>query len=168
MLERLARAGPGDPSDPASGPPPSTRQSTTGIVSRLAIGTGDHTLRIDAADVIWIEAEDYYVRLHTKRGRHLMRASMSYFEERLDPRSFVRSHRRAIVNLREVRQLMDGASTLLMSDGAQVAISRSRRPWNDCLAHWSAARAERAQGTPARPETVSCLRIQRTSARPRR
>jgi two-component system LytT family response regulator len=128
VLERLALAEPGDPSDPASGSQAGAQQITTAIVSRLAIGTGDNTLWIDAADVIWIEAEDYYVRLHTKRGRHLMRVSMSFLEERLDPRSFVRSHRRAIVNLREVSRLMDGASTLLMSDGAQVAISRSRRP----------------------------------------
>ena len=53
----------------------------------------------------------------------------STLEERLDPRHFVRVHRAAIVNLQEVKELdaRDGGATLVMSDGARVAVSRSRR-----------------------------------------
>ena len=48
----------------------------------------DYVLK--TSDVVWIEAEDYYVRIHSKRGRHLVRASLSSLEARLDPREFLR------------------------------------------------------------------------------
>jgi two-component system, LytTR family, response regulator len=97
-------------------------------VTRLAIGHGDHTFWIHVSDVVWIEAEDYCVRPHTKHGRHLLRTSMSSLEERLDPRVFVRSHRAAIVNVGEVSRIDSEGAGLVLSDGTQVAISRSRRP----------------------------------------
>ena len=99
-----------------------------GFLKRLAIGHGAQTVWIDVSDVVWIEAEDYYVLVHAKQGRHLLRTSMSSLEERLDPRMFVRSHRAAIVNAREVMHVEPGATALLLSDGTRVAVSRSRRP----------------------------------------
>jgi two-component system LytT family response regulator len=79
-------------------------------------------------EIIWIEAEDYYVLVHSMRGRHLVRMPLASFEERLDPEIFARVHRAAIVNLREVKELdqRDGA-WLAMSDGSRVPVSRSRK-----------------------------------------
>jgi two-component system, LytTR family, response regulator len=101
---------------------------TKEFVKKLAIGYGAQTQWIDVADVLWIEAEDYCVLVHTRHGRHLLRASMSSLEERLDPRWFVRSHRAAIVNMREVTHLESDGAALQLSDGTHIAISRSRRP----------------------------------------
>jgi two-component system LytT family response regulator len=113
---------------PANAPMLGAGATPNDYVTRLAIGHGDHTLWIDASDIVWIEAEDYYVRLHTKQGRHLLRTSMASLEERLDPRVFVRSHRAAIVNVGEVSRIDSEGAGLVLSDGTQVAISRSRRP----------------------------------------
>ena len=80
-------------------------------------------------EVIWIEAEDYYVLIHSTRGRHMVRASLASLEQRLDPRSFVRVHRAAIVNLEEIRETReDDGLLLVLSDGSHVSVSRSRRP----------------------------------------
>lgn len=97
-------------------------------LTRFVIGHGDEALSIAVDDVLWIEAEDYYVRLHTRQGRHLLRLSMASLEERLDPRRFVRSHRAAIVNVREVRRIDPEGAMLELSEGTHVPISRSRRP----------------------------------------
>jgi two-component system, LytTR family, response regulator len=97
-------------------------------LTRLAVGHGGDTLTIDVSDIVWIEAEDYYVRLHTHVGRHLLRMSMAALDERLDPRLFVRAHRGAIVNVREVARFDTDAATLTLTDGAQILVSRSRRP----------------------------------------
>jgi len=79
-------------------------------------------------DVVWIEAEDYYVRIHSKRGRHLVRASLASLEARLNPRDFIRAHRAAIVNVDEVREIQDkGGLGLVLSDGTTVPVSRSRK-----------------------------------------
>ena len=96
---------------------------------RLAFKVGDRAVVLKTEEIVWIEAEDYYVLVHSTRGRHLVRVPLATLEERLDPRHFVRVHRAAIVNLQEVKELdaRDGGATLVMSDGSRVAVSRSRR-----------------------------------------
>ncbi len=99
-----------------------------GYLQRLALKDGDRTVILKVGDILWIEAEDYYALVHSKQGRHLVRATLASFEQRLDPRMFVRVHRTAIVNLEEVRTLHDaGRLVLTLSSGTEVAVSRSRR-----------------------------------------
>jgi two-component system LytT family response regulator len=98
---------------------------------RLSIRTGGRTLVLRASEVVWIQAEDCCVRVHSKRGRHLLRASLSSLEQQLDPGRFLRVHRTAIVNLDEVEELQplaSGACLLVLSDGSRLAVSRSRKP----------------------------------------
>ena len=66
--------------------------------------------------------------IHTMRGRHLVRGSLTALEEQLDPHAFVRTHRMSIVNLHHVRETheRDGLH-LVLSDGSHVAVSRSRK-----------------------------------------
>ena len=97
-------------------------------LERLSFRAGDHSIVLKAAEVIWIEAEDYYVLIHSKRGRHMVRATLSSLEQRLDPRAFLRVHRAALVNLQEVQEIREDAGlSLVLSDGSHVAVSRSRR-----------------------------------------
>lgn len=95
---------------------------------RLAFKTGDRAIVLKVEEIIWLEAEDYYVLVHSTRGRHLVRMPLASLEEKLDPQVFARVHRAAIVNLREVKELdQREGSWLVMSDGARVPVSRSRK-----------------------------------------
>lgn len=95
---------------------------------RLAFKRGDKSILVNASDILWIQAEDYYVRLHAKTGRHMVRATLSSLEDRLDPETFLRVHRAAIVNLDEVREVdREAGLSLVLADGSRVAVSRSRR-----------------------------------------
>jgi two-component system, LytTR family, response regulator len=97
-------------------------------LQRLAFKDGERSVVLKTADVLWVEAEDYYVLIHSKQGRHMVRASMASLEQRLDPRHFRRVHRTAIVNVDEVRAMYDrGGLHLTLSDGSDVPVSRSRR-----------------------------------------
>ena len=97
-------------------------------LTRLSFRQDDHSVMVSVADVIWIEAEDYYVLVHTRQGRHMVSAPLASFETRLDPRQFVRVHRAAIVNLQEVREVHDaGGLLLVLSDQSHVPVSRARR-----------------------------------------
>jgi two-component system LytT family response regulator len=98
-------------------------------LTRLSFRQDDHAVIVNVADVIWIEAEDYYVLVHTRQGRrHMVRAPLASFEGRLDPQRFVRVHRAAIVNVAEVREVHEaGGLLLVLSDGSHVPVSRSRR-----------------------------------------
>ena len=44
-------------------------------------------------EIVWIEAQDYCVMVHSTRGRHLVRGSLTALEEQLDPEMLVRAHR---------------------------------------------------------------------------
>ena len=111
----------GEAADPSvSGPPR--------FLQRLSIKQGDRTVVLRAEEVVWIEAQDYCVTVHSTRGNHLVRASLASLEERLSPETFVRAHRMAIVNLTHVRETHDRDGLhLVLSDGARVGVSRSRR-----------------------------------------
>jgi len=105
-------------------------RATPGIENTLAIkGVGGVTLlRIDQID--WIEASDYYSRLHVGGKTHLLRRSMSELERDLQAFSFRRIHRSTIVNLDRVRGLElneDGEHDALLEDGTRLRLSRSHR-----------------------------------------
>jgi len=100
------------------------------LARRIIIGTAGSDLVLDVADISWIEADDYYAAVHSRGRRHLVRESLASLEARLDSRQFVRAHRRAIVNLAEVREIRSqsaGESLLILNDGSQLPLSRRRR-----------------------------------------
>ena len=107
---------------------PTAAPERPAYLTRLSFRQDDHSVIVNVADVIWIEAEDYYVLVHTRQGRHMVRATLASFEGRLDPQRFVRVHRAAIVNVHDVREVHDaGGLLLVLSDGSHVPVSRSRR-----------------------------------------
>jgi two-component system, LytTR family, response regulator len=98
--------------------------------ARIIVPVSSGDLVLDAAEIDWIEADDYYAAIYARGRRHLIRESLSSFEGRLDPVGFVRVHRSAIVNLdrvREVRVEPSGESQLVLRDGTRVPVSRRRR-----------------------------------------
>jgi two-component system LytT family response regulator len=97
-------------------------------LTRLSFRDGEASIVLNVTEIVWIEAEDYYVMVHSARGRHLLRATLASLQERLDPRTFLRVHRTAIVNLDHVRSVTDeGQLILVLSNDARVPVSRSRR-----------------------------------------
>ncbi len=96
---------------------------------RILVPTSTGDLVIDAAEIDWIEADDYYAAIHARQGRHLIRESLASLEQRLDSVRFVRAHRSAIVNVDRIREVRNeqGETTLLLSNGVCVPVSRRRR-----------------------------------------
>ena len=61
---------------------------------------------------------------------HLLRATMSEMEVKLDPELFCRIHRSTIVNLtriREVHTRPGGEYVVILADGTALRLSRSRK-----------------------------------------
>jgi two-component system LytT family response regulator len=91
----------------------------------LVVANGMADLILDVAEIVWIEAEDYYAAIHAAGRRHLVRESLSSLEGRLDRAQFVRVHRSAIVNLAAVREVRE--SEVVLRDATRLPISRRRR-----------------------------------------
>jgi two-component system LytT family response regulator len=100
-------------------------------LDRLVVRERDGSVVVPVSEIEWIEADTYYVRLHTSNGRsRLMRERMAVLESRLDPDVFFRTHRSAIVRLdrvRAVRTLSRYEHTVMLASGARVPLSRDRK-----------------------------------------
>jgi len=100
-------------------------------LNRIVLRTRNRILLIPAETIDWIEAAGNYARVHIGAESHLIRETMSTVEERLDPKAFVRTHRRAIVNLERVREVISvarGEYVLVLKDGTtRVPLSRGYR-----------------------------------------
>ncbi|MFA9216456.1 MAG: LytR/AlgR family response regulator transcription factor [Sphingomonadaceae bacterium] len=81
---------------------------------------------IRLADVLWLEAEGNYVKLHLAQRAVLYRMPLSRLEAQLDPAGYLRVHRRAIVALNQLATLQvqgDSSYQLTLRCGATVAVS---------------------------------------------
>ena len=97
---------------------------------RFAVRSRGEILFVRATDIVWIGAEGNYVRLHTPRGTHLLRDQLKSLEDQLDPGSFVRVHRSAIVNLDRIVKLVtdaDGSHSILLEGGSAVSLGPNYR-----------------------------------------
>ena len=106
------------------------RAPARNYLKRLLVKTAGRVFFLKADDIDWIEAADYYVKLHVGRKGHLLREAMSELEARLDPDKFLRIHRSTIVNLDRIRELSPlpgGEYTVVLHDGTELRLSRSRR-----------------------------------------
>jgi two-component system LytT family response regulator len=124
LLELAERAAP----DPGETSPADTDAGSGSHLERLTLKDGESAIVIKTSDIVWAEAQDYYVRIHSSRGRHLVRTTLALLEERLNPTLFLRVHRGAIVNLDAVTGIdeRDGMR-LLLAGGGEVPVSRARR-----------------------------------------
>ena len=99
-------------------------------VSRLAVKDGRRTVRLEVANIEWIDAAGDYMCIHIDGETHVMRGTMKALEEILDPHFFQRIHRSTIVNVGRVRELrphMNGEYFLTMDSDAEVKLSRHYR-----------------------------------------
>jgi two-component system LytT family response regulator len=96
----------------------------------LVVKDGSRTHVIAEADIVWVEAEDYYVAIHANGRRILARESLKTIEERLDREVFARVHRSAIVNTRWIKAIepvASGDQRLVLTDGTVLRVSRTHR-----------------------------------------
>ncbi|HYS09650.1 MAG TPA: LytTR family DNA-binding domain-containing protein [Myxococcales bacterium] len=96
----------------------------------LLLKDGARTMFLREDEIDWIEAQDYYVEIHAGGIAHLHREPLRDLEARLDPRRFVRIHRSAIVQIDRIRQLQSlpsGDAAVILRDGTELRVSRSRR-----------------------------------------
>lgn len=113
------------------GPPEAVRTGGRAPwLERLVVKRAGRVFFIEVGDVDWIEAADYYARVHVGPESFLLRKTMKSLEESLDPARFVRVHRSSIVRLDFVRELQPyfrGEYVVVLQDGTKLRLSRGRR-----------------------------------------
>ncbi len=99
---------------------------------RLVIKTsGKKIVFVYLKDIEWIEAFDYYIKIHTTSETHLVRESLKRMESKLPEGDFMRIHRSSIVNaafIKEVGIIENSEYQLKMMSGEVLKVSRTNRP----------------------------------------
>lgn len=97
---------------------------------RVLVREGRRTRFVPLAEVDWFEADGNYIRVHGAGEAYRTRGTITAIENALDPRQFVRIHRRIVVNMDRVREmspLPGGDGLLVLGDGSTLRLSRTYR-----------------------------------------
>ena len=103
-------------------------EEKTEILQRIAVKSGSKIEIIAIGDIVYLESEGDYVMIHTKEGKFLKEKTMKYFEQHLDPDTFIRIHRSYIININEISriELFEKESYIVkLKNGDQVKASSS-------------------------------------------
>jgi two-component system, LytTR family, response regulator len=107
-------------------------QATPGqYLERIALKASGGVELIPTAEIDWIESSGVYVTLHVATRNLLHRTSLNELSASLDPSTFVRVHRSAIVNVSGIvrlEPLSHGEFELVLKCGARPRLSRTYRP----------------------------------------
>ena len=98
-------------------------------IKTLTVKLGDKILLVKLADIVYAQAEDKYVFLHTADGRkHLTDFTLSALEEKLTE-EFVRIHRSEIINndyIKEIRKGFNGSLVFILNNAEETRLTSSR------------------------------------------
>ncbi|MDR2284942.1 MAG: LytTR family transcriptional regulator DNA-binding domain-containing protein [Sphingobacterium sp.] len=98
------------------------------VLERIVVKNGTQIKLIPVQQVIYLEAYDDYVKIHTKEGMFLKNKTMSSFEKQLDAKQFVRVHRSFIIKVDQLAKIepMEKESYRgILLNGDKVNISKS-------------------------------------------
>ncbi|MEU4512436.1 LytTR family DNA-binding domain-containing protein [Nonomuraea wenchangensis] len=91
----------------------------------IPVELGGVTRFVSSADVIYVEAQGDYARLHTAAGSHLVRIPLATLEERWAPAGFLRVHRSHLVAVKHIDELhIDSGKCTVRVAGTEIPVSR--------------------------------------------
>lgn len=98
-------------------------------IQRIAIPTTEGLNMQPINDILYCEASSSYTIFHLSKGGKIVSAkTLKEYEELLEPHNFFRIHHSHMVNLNYVEKYIKGdGGFVLLSNGAEVAVSRSRK-----------------------------------------
>lgn len=101
-----------------------------GRLVRLVVHERGRARIVPVTDVLRLSASGNYVEVHTREGRHLVRATLSRLAQRLDPGEFLRVHRSHLVRadfIAATAPRAHGDLALTLRDGTELLLSRRYR-----------------------------------------
>lgn len=96
---------------------------------RIPARRGSKILLLDPQDVLWFEAEETVVHARTLEGSSLVDRTLQELEDLLTP-SYFRTHRRYLVNLSRIGEILPGEAgtyRIVMRDPDRTPLPLSRR-----------------------------------------
>ncbi len=95
--------------------------------NRIVVKDRSEIRIIPVEKILYLEASDDYVVIHTREKKHLKNTTMKFLEESLNPKLFVRIHRSFILNtsfLTRIEPYKKNSHLAILKEGTQIPISR--------------------------------------------
>ncbi|MDB5968281.1 MAG: hypothetical protein JWQ90_731 [Hydrocarboniphaga sp.] len=107
-----------------------TARSRSTASERLLVPEGESLHMIDSSSILWIEADDNYLRVHTAARHYLLRRTLRDLLLQLGEQRFVQIHKSTAVNIAEIRSLdplFKGDYEIQLRSGERLRLSRRYR-----------------------------------------
>jgi hypothetical protein len=111
-------------------PPPAREQRERPFAERFTVKQNGRIIFVNVSDLDLITSEGNYVKLHTNGRSYLLRETMKSIEQRLNPSSFIRVRRSAIVRIERIKELhpmFNGEFEIVLNNGTKIFSSRRYR-----------------------------------------
>lgn len=98
--------------------------------NEIVVRKGDSIVQLATSDIVWIEAANQYVHIHTGERTYTASESLSQYARKIPDRNFYRIHRSALVNgaaVESISRQRNGTHLLQMRNGESLVVARSRR-----------------------------------------
>ena len=95
---------------------------------RIVVKIGTKIRIIPEPDILYLEADDDYIKVYTPDGAFLKSKTMGYFENSLDPKKFIRVHRSYMLQISQITRIEPyekDSHVAILKSGAKVPVSRS-------------------------------------------
>lgn len=96
---------------------------------KISLPTQEGLEFVSIKDIIHCQSDSNYTHIYLNSGKKMMVSrTLKLLEETLEGHSFLRVHYSHLVNLQHIKKYIRGdGGTLVMVDGAEVSVARSRR-----------------------------------------
>ena len=95
---------------------------------RVVVKTGGKIKIIPMPEIIYLEAADDFVKIHTQDGSFLKNKTMSHFEQVLESQQFARVHRSYIINVQHITRIdpyEKDSHLAVLKSGKTIPVSKS-------------------------------------------
>jgi two-component system LytT family response regulator len=120
--------------------PKNNKSSGSGPPRQLSVRAGKRTILIRVCDIEWVDACGDYARLHIGERSYLVRESMERLIEKLDQARFLRIHRRTIIRVDQIKELVcltNRDARIRLINGIELRVSRTfRKGLEDAITHY--------------------------------
>ena len=95
---------------------------------RIVVKTGNKIQIIPVHEVVFLEADDDFVKIHTQQAVYMKNRTMGHFEATLDNCQFVRVHRSYLVQVSHITRIdpyQKETFTAVLRSGVKIPVSRT-------------------------------------------
>ncbi len=110
---------------------PLLNTSNNELETRVVVKHQGNIKIIQTVDILYLEAYDDYVKIHTAENVFVKKKTMSYFEQAFNPKQFVRVHRSFIIQVNQINKMeANDKETMvaILKNGTKIPLSKTGYP----------------------------------------